>query len=84
MRSFKRISRNNKKKSFGKATGHSDHYMINMGGQRRKIGGICSAAIPTIFAHKAVKKLQKQKSSILREEAKAKCQLCEDVDIKNL
>ena len=23
----------------GKATGHSDHYMINMGGQRLKIGG---------------------------------------------
>ena len=23
----------------GKATGHNDHYMINMGGQRPKIGG---------------------------------------------
>ena len=29
-----------KKKIFlGKATGHSDHYMINMGGQSSKIGG---------------------------------------------
>ena len=29
-----------KKKGFiGKGTGHNDHYMINMGGQRPKIGG---------------------------------------------
>ena len=27
------------KKYLGKATGHNDHYMINMGGQRPKIGG---------------------------------------------
>ena len=33
-------SENNSKKRFlGKATGHNDHYMINMGGQRPKIGG---------------------------------------------
>ena len=31
---------NNNKKSFlGKATGHNDHCMINIGGQRPKIGG---------------------------------------------
>ena len=29
----------NKKRFLGKATSHSDHYMINMGGQRLKIGG---------------------------------------------
>ena len=36
----------------GKATGHNDHHMMNMGDQRPKIGGnwlsaalICSAAI---------------------------------------
>ena len=29
----------NKKIFLGKATSHSDHYMINMGGQRLKIGG---------------------------------------------
>ena len=28
-----------KKRSFEKATGHNDHNMINMGGQRPKIGG---------------------------------------------
>ena len=29
---------NSKKKTFlGKATGHNDHYMIDMGGQRQKI-----------------------------------------------
>ena len=28
-----------KKRSLGKATGHNDHLMINMGGQRPKIGG---------------------------------------------
>ena len=27
-----------KKEILGKATGHNDHYMINMGGQRSKIG----------------------------------------------
>ena len=27
-----------KKRFIGKATSHSDHYMINMGGQRLKIG----------------------------------------------
>ena len=27
-----------KKRFIGKATGHNDHYMINMGGQRPKIG----------------------------------------------
>ena len=27
-----------KKRFLGKATSHSDHYMINMGGQRSKIG----------------------------------------------
>ena len=33
-------SENNDKKRFlGKATGHNDHYMINMSGQRPKIGG---------------------------------------------
>ena len=32
-------SENNNKKIFlGKATGHNDHYMINMGAQRPKIG----------------------------------------------
>ena len=29
----------NKKRFPGKATGHKDHYMINMGGQRPKISG---------------------------------------------
>ena len=29
----------NKKRFLGKAIGHSDHCMINMGGQRPKIGG---------------------------------------------
>ena len=29
----------NKKRFLGKATSHSDHYMINMDGQRLKIGG---------------------------------------------
>ena len=29
---------NNKKRFLGKATSHNDHYMINMGGQRPKIG----------------------------------------------
>ena len=28
-----------KKRFLGKATGHNDHYMINMSGQRLKIGG---------------------------------------------
>ena len=32
-------SENNKKRFLGKVTGHNDHYMINMGGQRPKIGG---------------------------------------------
>ena len=27
------------KRFIGKATGHNDHYMINMGGQRLKAGG---------------------------------------------
>ena len=30
---------NNKKRFLEKATGQNDHYMINMGGQRPKIGG---------------------------------------------
>ena len=30
---------NKKKRFLGKATGHNDHYMINMGSQRPKIGG---------------------------------------------
>ena len=41
-KSFKKISSKNikKKKGFlGKATGHNDHYMINMGGKRPKNGG---------------------------------------------
>ena len=29
---------NNKKRFLGKATSRNDHYMINMGGQRPKIG----------------------------------------------
>ena len=29
---------NNKKRFIGKATGHNDHYMKYMGGQRPKIG----------------------------------------------
>ena len=36
----------NKKRFLGKATGHSDHYMTNMGGQRPKIGGIWSLSGP--------------------------------------
>ena len=32
-------SENNKKRFLGKATGHNDHYMINMGTQRSTIGG---------------------------------------------
>ena len=28
----------NKRRFLGKANGHNDHYMINMGGQRPKIG----------------------------------------------
>ena len=33
-------SENNNKKNFlGKATSHNDYYMINIGGQRPKIGG---------------------------------------------
>ena len=31
--------KNIKKGSPGKATGHNDHYMINVGDQRQKIGG---------------------------------------------
>ena len=39
-RSKKMLGKKNiKKRSPGKATGHNDHYMINMGGQRQKIGG---------------------------------------------
>ena len=30
----------NKKRFLGKANGHNDHYMINIGGQRPKIGSI--------------------------------------------
>ena len=30
----KATSENNKKRFLGKATGHNEHYMINMGGQR--------------------------------------------------
>ena len=30
---------NNKKRFLGKTTGHNDHYMINMGGQRSQTGG---------------------------------------------
>ena len=33
------LGKKNIKKRSGKATGHNDHYMINMGGQRQKIGG---------------------------------------------
>ena len=29
---------NNKKRFLGKTTSHNNHYMINMGGQRPKIG----------------------------------------------
>ena len=40
--SFKKFIGNknniNKKRSLGKATSHNDHRMINMGGQRPKIG----------------------------------------------
>ena len=32
-------SENNTKRLLGKATSHNDHYMINMGGKRPKIGG---------------------------------------------
>ena len=32
-------SENNKKRFLGKATGHNDQYMINMGGQKPKLGG---------------------------------------------
>ena len=38
-------------------------------------------AIPTVFAHNADKQPQKRKSSVLREEARTKRQLCEDVAI---
>ena len=42
-RSFKEFLGNknkiNKKRFLEEATGHNDHYMINMGGQRPKIGG---------------------------------------------
>ena len=38
-RSKKMLGKKNIKKRSGKATGHNDHYMINMGGQRQKIGG---------------------------------------------
>ena len=31
-------SENNNKRFLGKATGHNDHYMINMGSQRPRIG----------------------------------------------
>ena len=36
---------------------------------------------PTIFAHNAHKQPQKRKSSVLREEARVKRQLCEDAMI---
>ena len=32
-------SENNKKRFLGKATGHNDQYIINMGGQKPKLGG---------------------------------------------
>ena len=32
-------SPNNKKRFLVKTTGHNDHYMINMGGQKPKTGG---------------------------------------------
>ena len=32
-------SENNKKRFLGKTTGHNDHYMTNIGGQRSKIAG---------------------------------------------
>ena len=35
-----------KKIFFGKVTGHNDHYIINMGGQRSKIGGNWPLASP--------------------------------------
>ena len=45
---------NNKERFLGKATSHNDHYMVNMGGQRPKIGDnwhltavSCSADIAT-------------------------------------
>ena len=40
-------SENNKKRFLGKATGHNDHYMISMGGQRQIYVCIC------IMGHKA-------------------------------
>ena len=36
---YKNASENNKKRFLGKATSPNDHYMINMGSQRPKIGG---------------------------------------------
>ena len=36
---FQENKNNIKKKILGKATGHNDHYMINMGGQKPKTGG---------------------------------------------
>ena len=41
-----------KKKTFlGKATGHNDHYMINMGGQRPKIDGNWSLTGPYLHLY---------------------------------
>ena len=40
------LGKKNIKKRSGKATGHNDHYMINMGGQRQKIGGNCPLTNP--------------------------------------
>ena len=37
-KNFQEIKILMKKRFIGKATGHNDHYMINMGGQRPKIG----------------------------------------------
>ena len=38
-KNFQEIKILMKKRFIGKATGHNDHYMINIGGQRPKIGG---------------------------------------------
>ena len=37
-RSKQFLGNDNEKDFFGKPTGHDDHYMVNMGGQRPKIG----------------------------------------------
>ena len=37
------------KRFIGKVTGHNDHYMINMGGQRPKIGGNWPLIVYTLY-----------------------------------